>query len=79
MERPHHLAKLLPEAEAVKASKIFTTKHCGITGESLTVIAYIVSVKTKILASLRKAARLHVFERKIVENSEVSRLLTADC
>ena len=74
-ESPHHLAKLLAEAEAVKASKIITTKRCGVTGESLTVIAYIVSVKTKILVSFRKATRLHVFERSIVENSEVSELL----
>ena len=73
-ESRHHLTKLLAEAEAVKAGKIITTKRCG-TGDSLTVIAFVVSVKTKILATLRNAARLHVFERNIVENSEVQRLL----
>ena len=38
-------------------------------------IACIVSFKTKIHATLRKAVRLHVLEQNIVENSKVSRLL----
>ena len=38
--------------------------------------ACIVSVKTKILAALQsKSRRINLFERKIVENSEVSKLL----
>ena len=41
-----------------------------------TVTACIVSVKTKILAALQsKSRRINLFERNVVENSEVSKLL----
>ena len=41
-----------------------------------TVTACIISVKTKILAVLQsKSRRINLFERNIVENSEVSKLL----
>ena len=41
-----------------------------------TVTACIVSVKTKILAALQsKSRRINLFERNIVENSKVSKLL----
>ena len=41
-----------------------------------TVTAYIVSVKTKILALLQsKSRRINLFKRNVVENSEVSKLL----
>ena len=41
-----------------------------------TVTAFIVSVKTKILAALQsKSRRINLFERNIVENSQVSKLL----
>ena len=63
------------EAEAAKVGKIIgTTKGYGIIGEPL-LTACIVSVKMKIIATLRKACKYIYSKQNIVENSEVLRLL----
>ena len=61
-----HLAKLSALAEAAKAGKIITTKRCGITCEPRYRM-YCLSGHMYI--------HMYIFERNIVENSEVSRLL----